>query len=52
MQTAFQKGQKVISPDGEGLIEEISGDEIIVRLQSGEIKTYAADDLEDDADPG
>jgi hypothetical protein len=52
MSIAFQKSQKVITPDGEGLIEDILGEQIIVKLNSGETSTYTADQLEDDADQG
>jgi len=52
MNSAFQKGQKVLTPEGEGLIEEIIGEEIIVRLNSGGVKTFNAAQLEDDADQG
>ena len=52
MNINFQKGQKVLTPDGEGLIEEIIGDNVRVKLNSGEIKSYSPDQLEDNADQG
>lgn len=52
MKTAFKKGQKVLTPDGEGLIEEIVGDDIRVRLNSGASKSFTADQLEDNSDQG
>lgn len=52
MQTAFQKGQKVLTPEGEGLIEEVNGDDIQVKLDSGNIKTFTSAELEDDSDQG
>jgi hypothetical protein len=52
MNTNFQKGQKVLTPDGQGLIEEIIGEKITVKLNSGELRTYTADQLEDDSDQG
>ncbi len=52
MKTAFQKGQKVITPDGEGLIEEIIGEEIKVKLNSGSVRSYNSGQLEDDSDQG
>lgn len=52
MTTTFQKGQKVATPDGAGVIEEIQGDEIIVKLNSNELKTYHASQLSDDSDAG
>lgn len=52
MNTNFQKGQKVLTPDGLGLIEEIIGDKITVKLNAGELTTYSADEIEDDSDQG
>lgn len=52
MTTVFQKGQKVITPDGGGLIEEIQANAIIVKLDNGELKTYRPDQLSDDSDAG
>jgi len=52
MNTNFQKGQKVLTPDGQGLIEEIIGEKITVKLDSGELTTYPADKIEDDSDQG
>jgi len=49
---AYVKGQKVITPSGEGFVENVEGDQITVTLQSGETETYAEDDLEDDSDAG
>ena len=52
MTTVFEKGQKVITPDGGGIIEDIQGDAIIVKLDNGELKTYGPDQLSDDSDAG
>lgn len=52
MTTAYQKGQKVLTPDGEGIIEEIQGDTIVVKLNNSELKTYHPDQLSDDSDAG
>lgn len=52
MNVIFQKYQKVITPNGEGTIEDILGEQVKVKLKSGEVKTYKADELEDDADQG
>ena len=52
MITAFQKGQKVLTPDGEGIIEEIQGEAIVVRLDNGELRTYHANQLCDDSAAG
>jgi lipopolysaccharide export system protein LptA len=50
--TAYVKGQKVLTPSGEGFVENIEGDEITVKLQTGESQTFADSDLEDDSDAG
>jgi hypothetical protein len=52
MNANFQEGQKVLAPDGGGLIEEIIGEKITVKLNSGELTTYPADKIEDDSDQG
>jgi len=52
MQTNFQKGQQVKTPDGLGTILELLGDKVTVKLESGEEKSYPEEDLEDDADQG
>jgi hypothetical protein len=50
--TAFVKGQKVLTPSGEGFVEKVEGEQIIVRLQSGESQAFLGEDLEDDSDAG
>jgi preprotein translocase subunit YajC len=50
--TAYVKGQKVLTPSGEGFVEKIEGDQVTVKLQSGESQTFADADLEDDSDAG
>jgi hypothetical protein len=52
MNTGFQEGQKVQTPDGEGSIVEIIGEQVTVKLASGEENKYKAEDLTDDADQG
>jgi preprotein translocase subunit YajC len=49
---AFVKGQKVLTPSGEGFVEKIEGNQITVKLQTGESQTFADSDLEDDSDAG
>ena len=46
------KGQRVITPDGQGEVVECIGDDIEVKLNSGENKTYSSDDVEDDNSAG
>ena len=48
----FEAGQRVITPDGEGEIIHVLGNEIKVKLNSGTEKTYPADKLSDDSDAG
>lgn len=52
MNTNLQKGQKVSSPDGGGLVESIIGEQVTVKLNSGETKIYHADQVQDDSDAG
>lgn len=52
MESSYQNGQKVITPEGEGLITDIVGEDIKVKLTSGEEKTFHDSDLQDDADAG
>jgi hypothetical protein len=52
METAYKKGQKVLTPEGEGLIEDVIGEDIIVKLNSGDEKAFAEDQIEDDSDQG
>jgi len=48
----FEKRQRVISPDGEGEVLELSGNTVKVRLNTGEIRTYNVEHFSDDADAG
>jgi len=48
----FLKGQRVISPDGEGEVTDAIGDNITVKLDNGEIATYPSDELEDNSSAG
>jgi formylmethanofuran dehydrogenase subunit D len=50
--TAYVKGQKVLTPSGEGFVEKVEGDEVSVKLESGEIQVFAESDLEDNSDAG
>jgi preprotein translocase subunit YajC len=50
--TGYVKGQKVITPSGEGFISEATGDRITVKLDSGETETFAEEDIEDNSDAG
>jgi hypothetical protein len=50
--TGYVKGQKVITPAGEGFVEKVEGDQVTVELQSGESQVFSEPDLEDDSDAG
>lgn len=50
--TAYVKGQKVISPSGEGFVENVEGDQVSVKFESGEVQVFSASELEDDSDAG
>jgi hypothetical protein len=48
----FLKGQRVISPDGEGEVVDTIGDYIKVKLDTGDIKDFMWDELTDNNDAG
>jgi hypothetical protein len=50
--TAFVKGQKIISPFGEGSVVEVTGDQVTILLESGEQKMVPLEELQDDSDAG
>lgn len=52
MRSNFQKGQQVLTPDGLGMVEEIIGEEITVKLETGEKKAFSDEQLEDKSDAG
>ena len=53
MNTNLQVGQKVLTPDGEGTVEQINGEMVTVKLDDGQkIKAYYADQLEDNSSAG
>jgi len=52
MSTYLQKGQKVVTPDGPGLVEEVYGEKVAVKLENGELKEYSEKDIMDDSDAG
>jgi preprotein translocase subunit YajC len=52
MNSNLKKGQKVITPDGEGIVEEVIAEKITVKLSNGQLKTYNSDQLDDDSDAG
>jgi hypothetical protein len=52
MSTYLQKGQKVNTPDGPGLVEEVYGEKVVVKLDNGERKEYPGKDIVDDSAAG
>ena len=53
MYANLQVGQKVLTPDGEGTVEQINGEMITVKLDNGQkIKVYYADQVEDNSNAG
>ncbi|MCX2478341.1 hypothetical protein OQY15_04520 [Pedobacter sp. MC2016-15] len=48
----FLKGQRVITPDGDGEVVDSIGHTISVKLDSGDIKEFEAEDLRDDNSAG
>ena len=53
MNTNLQVGQKVLTPDGEGTIEQINGEMITVKLDSSQkLKIYYANQLADNSSAG
>lgn len=47
-----RKGQRVNTPDGKGEILEVVGNDVTVKLDSGEEKTYPDTEIADDSDAG
>jgi hypothetical protein len=48
----FLKGQRVITPEGEGEVVDAIGDHIEVKLDNGETRSFPSSDLTDDNDAG
>ena len=48
----FLKGQRVITPEGEGEVIDAIGDHIVVKLDKGTTQTFAYDDLQDNTSAG
>jgi hypothetical protein len=53
MNTNLQIGQKVSTPDGDGIIEQINGEMVTVKLDNGQkLKVYYANQVEDNSSAG
>ncbi len=48
----FLKGQRVITPQGEGEVTDAIGDRIEVKLDNGNTETFPSDELTDNNDAG
>lgn len=48
----FLKGQRVITPEGEGEVVDVIADKIVVKLDKGPTQTFPSADLTDDNDAG
>ena len=48
----FLKGQRVISPQGEGEVIDAIGDKIVVKLDNGKTGTFPSGDLQDNNSAG
>jgi hypothetical protein len=46
------KGRRVVTPDGHGEVVDEVGDNIEVKLDSGEVRTYSSEDVTDDSSAG
>lgn len=46
------KGQRVLSPEGEGEVVDAIGDKIVVKLDSGTTQTFTSAELEDNNSAG
>jgi hypothetical protein len=48
----FLKGQRVITPEGQGEVIDAIGDHIVVKLDKGATQTFASNDLQDNKSAG
>jgi len=48
----FLKGQRVITPEGEGEVVDAIGDNIVVKLDNDATQTFPSGDLQDDNSAG
>jgi hypothetical protein len=49
---SFLKGQRVITPEGEGEVIDAIGDNIEVKLDTGPTQTFSSEDLQDNNSAG
>jgi hypothetical protein len=48
----FLKGQRVLTPSGEGEVVDVIGDKIVVKLDNGSTETFPSDDIQDNNSAG
>ncbi len=48
----FLKGQRVITPEGEGEVIDAIGDHIVVKLDKGQTQTFPTDNIQDNNSAG
>lgn len=48
----FLKGQRVLTPQGEGEVADTIGDKVIVKLDNGHTETFSSDDVHDNNSAG
>lgn len=48
----FQKGQRVITPEGEGEVVDAIGDKIVVKLDNGHTQTFPSEKIQDNSNAG
>jgi len=48
----FENGRKVTTPSGPGVVSEVKGGKVVVKLGSGETKFFTFDQVADDSDAG
>jgi hypothetical protein len=50
--SALPKGQRITSPEGRGEVIEVIGDKVVVKLDSGDTRSFPSDDVVDDSSAG
>lgn len=48
----FLKGQRVLTPAGEGEVIDAIGDKIVVKLDNGKTETFPSDEVQDNSNAG
>lgn len=48
----FLKGQRAITPEGEGEVVDAIGDKIVIKLDNGRTETFPSDDVTDNNSAG